>query len=143
MTHKSGKVADRVAHLKGGRVDPRYAGFFECFNAGEFYESHDVLEDLWLESRGGPKDLFYKALIQFAGAFVHLQKDRMGAAGKLFRLSKGYLSRYPETYEELAVAALIREIDRWLQRLESPSRLGNPLASNSAPQILLQPKSAG
>jgi predicted metal-dependent hydrolase len=137
MTHKSGKVAERVAHLKYGDVDPRYAGFFECFNAGEYYESHDVLEDLWLECRGAEQHEFYKALIQLAGAFVHLQKDRLQAAGKLFRLCRSYLQRFPSRYEKLDVAAVLHVIDDWHQHLESTSYSENPLKSEPAPQISL------
>jgi hypothetical protein len=52
-------------------ADPRYAGFFTCFNEQRYFEAHDVLEGLWLETR----DPFYKGLIQVAGAFVHLQRQ--------------------------------------------------------------------
>src|SRR5688572_2743337 len=55
-------------------LDPRYQGYFACFNMQQYYEAHDVLEDLWLHSRD-ENFLFYKGLIQVAGAFVHLQKQ--------------------------------------------------------------------
>jgi predicted metal-dependent hydrolase len=29
-------------------LDPRYTGYFTCFNDAQYYEAHDVLEDLWL-----------------------------------------------------------------------------------------------
>src|SRR5688572_33201127 len=78
-------------------LDPRYQGYFACFNLQQYYEAHDVLEDLWLESRDD-NYLFYKGLIQVAGAFVHLQKQylrpdhpkdgrRMHPAVRLFELS--------------------------------------------------------
>ena len=37
---------------------------------------------------------FYKALIQFAGAFVHMQKERRGPAVALLKLSAGYMKGY-------------------------------------------------
>ena len=52
MTHKTGWIDERVAHLKGQKHDARYLGFLESFNSSEFYTAHDVLEDLWLETRG-------------------------------------------------------------------------------------------
>ena len=53
---------------------PCYAGYFECFNQGDYYEAHDVLEHLWLECRD-ENHLYFKGLIQIAGAFVHLKKQ--------------------------------------------------------------------
>ncbi|MGB0582428.1 MAG: DUF309 domain-containing protein, partial [Limisphaerales bacterium] len=85
MSHKSPKISELIEHLQGGVHDAHYLGFFECFNRQLFYEAHDVLEELWLECRKTEKDEFYKALIQLAGAFVHLQKNRIQASGKLFR----------------------------------------------------------
>lgn len=55
-------------------LDPHYAGYFTCFNRGEYYEAHDVLEQLWLRT-SGPDHLFFKGLIQIAGAFVHLRRQ--------------------------------------------------------------------
>src|SRR5436190_4021583 len=85
-------------------LDPRYTGYFACFNAQQYYEAHDVLEDLWLGDRG-PDHLFYKGLIQFAGAFVHLQKQaarphhpkdghRLRPAVRLFQLATKNLAPY-------------------------------------------------
>jgi hypothetical protein len=51
MTHKSGKVAAMVTRFAGQRLDARYLGYFACFNEQQYYEAHDVLEDLWLLDR--------------------------------------------------------------------------------------------
>ena len=51
-------------------LDPRYQGFFTCFNEQKYYEAHDVLEQLWLNTNTSD-DNFFKGLIQAAGAFVH------------------------------------------------------------------------
>jgi len=135
MSHKSGKIAELIAHLKGRGADPHYLGFFECFNRGWFYEAHDVLEELWLECRGSERDEFYKALIQLAGAFVHLQKDRLRPAGKLFRLSRSYLKKYPEEYANLSVRDVIELIDRWHGELEKADFGKNPLKSRPFPRL--------
>jgi len=44
----------------------------ELFNAGEFYECHEVLEDVWRPSRGAER-FFLQALIHFAVGFYHQQ----------------------------------------------------------------------
>ena len=53
---------------------PCYRGFFRCWNEQRYYEAHDVLEHLWLETRSEAAN-YFKGLIQAAGGFVHLQKN--------------------------------------------------------------------
>ena len=66
-----------VAQHHGRKLDPHYLGYFDCFNRRQFYEAHEVLENLWLNDKHGPNGPFYKGLIQLAGAFVHLQRDHL------------------------------------------------------------------
>src|ERR1051325_3366243 len=103
LSKKSAKIAALIESCRGKGFDPHYLGYFECFNRQLFYEAHDVLEELWLTQRKGPKDGFYKGLIQFAGAFVHLQKNRLRPAAALFKLSRSYLDKYPSPYERLEI----------------------------------------
>lgn len=126
-----------MAGLEGRGQDARYLGYFECFNRGLFYEAHDVLEDLWLISRPGPKDHFYKGLIQFAGAFVHLQKNRLKPAGALFRLSRHYLGQYSPVYDSLNIADVLTLGVDWERDLESTSYQTNPLPLRGLPQLHL------
>jgi len=149
MTHKSGWIADRVAHLaeNPNGHDARYLGFFECFNTGKFYEAHDVLEDLWLETRGTPDADFYKALIQVAGGFVHLlmhENPKWPAAGhrlrpahRLLGKARNYLQKYSDPHHHLNIAAMLALIDQWRARLEEGGFEVNPLHQNTAPIINL------
>ena len=146
MTHKSGRIGDRVAHLAGGARDARYLGFFECFNTGDFYTAHDVLEDLWLETRGQSDANFFKALIQLAGGFVHLQMHenpewsaaghRLRPAFRLLAKARNYLENYPATHHGLDVAAVLALIDQWRGRLEEGGFENNPLHEFDAPIIV-------
>jgi predicted metal-dependent hydrolase len=134
MTHKSGKVAERVAQFAGRRWDARYLGWFDCFNRQEFYEAHDVLEDLWLEDRHGPDGDFFKGLIQLAGAFVHLQKERLRPAEALFQLADRNLARYPDRHWGVEVGGLRRLIAEWRAALAAGGFAVNPLRTLGAPQ---------
>ena len=137
MSHKSGKIAALIAECEGKSLDAHYLGYFLCFNRQLFYEAHDVLEELWLARRKTPDNEFYKALIQFAGAFVHLQKNRLRPAAALFKLSKSYLSRYPARHQHLDVQAILGLTDEWLARLEAGAYIQNPLETHQPPQITL------
>jgi predicted metal-dependent hydrolase len=97
-----------------------YRDFFVCFNAGRFYEAHEVLESWWLQVRRSPEGNFHKALIQLAGAFVHFQKRRLGPCLALLRSANRYLTLYGDTYLDLdvrRVRGLIGEWESCLQRL--------------------------
>jgi predicted metal-dependent hydrolase len=137
MTHKSGKVAELVAKFAGQRLDARYLGYFDCFNRQLFYEAHDVLEDLWLLDRRGPDGDFFKGMIQLAGAFVHLQKDRLRPAEALFQLAERNLSKYPARHHATEVTALMRLITEWRTDLAAGGFARNPLRERVPPSLAM------
>src|ERR1039457_2667543 len=107
--------------------DPRYLGFFECFNRQQFFEAHEVLEALWLPQRDGPNGPFYKGLIQLAGAFVHWKKKGPGPAVALFKLAQTNLRKYPATHDGLSIKNVLAMTNEWLSELtEAPSRAFPP-----------------
>lgn len=130
--------ADRVAPLRVENpdgLDPHYAGWFACFNRGDYYEAHDVLEALWLAQRRQPNDRFYKGLIQLAGAFVHLRKNRLRPADALFALAETNLNAYPPLHERLDLAGVLNLIRVWRTALGDCSFTVNPLLRLPAPAI--------
>lgn len=134
--------SDRIAHLRVENtdgLDPRYAGWFACFNRGEFYEAHDILEDLWLGERGQPIAKFHQGLIQLAGAFVHLQKSRLRPADALFRLAEMSLTPYGPVCESLQVDAVLDLILKWREALARDGFTVNPLGQRPAPTMLPLP----
>jgi predicted metal-dependent hydrolase len=144
VNKKSAKIAALIDRCQGQELDAHYLGYFDCFNRGLFYESHDVLEELWLAERAGPDAAFYKGLIQFAGAFVHMQKHsqrqpRLRPAAALLRLAQSNLQKYPAVHHQLDVARMIALVASWLSRLEAGDFARNPLATDAAPQLELLP----
>ena len=142
MSKKSAKIAALIEACRGRDLDAHYLGYFECFNQGLFYEAHDVLEELWLEDPKGPSGNFYKALIQFAGAFVHMQKDsprypRLRPAAALLNLARGYLLPYRPSHGRLDVARVVALAEEWLGDLEQGRFETNPLANKIPPQLKL------
>jgi predicted metal-dependent hydrolase len=119
VSRKSAKIAELIEQCRGHALDAHYLGYFECFNRQLFYEAHDVLEELWLDDRKGPNDAFYKGLIQLAGAFVHLQKNRVRPSAALLKLARANLEKYPAVHQHLNVGQVLKVIDEWLELIES------------------------
>jgi predicted metal-dependent hydrolase len=138
VSRKSERIAGLVKPSGDESLDPHYAGYFDCFNRGLFFEAHDVLEALWLEDKNGPNGAFYKGLIQLAGAFVHLQKNRLRPAAALFKLARANLEKYPRRHERLNLTAVDSMVQKWLGSLESTQFEKNPLADERAPQLALE-----
>jgi predicted metal-dependent hydrolase len=134
---KSAHIAALIAGRQGQRYDAHYLAFFDCFNLGLFYEAHDVLEELWLPERKGADGGFYKGLIQLAGAFVHLQKNRLQPSASLLKLAAANLQQYVPLHQDLDVTTVLRLIEDWLQELNAGDFQVNPLESNGRPELRL------
>lgn len=135
MSKKRPKIQALIEKFIGREHDPRYLAYFDCFNQGLYYEAHDVLEDLWLLDRSGQNGSFYKGLIQLAGGFVHLQKNRLRPAAALFKLAKTNFEKYPAQQCGLDMAKAHEVLDTWIRHLEQGHFEANPLALHLAPHL--------
>ncbi|EEF61091.1 DUF309 domain-containing protein [Pedosphaera parvula] len=137
MSKKSAKIAALIEACRGQELDAHYLGYFECFNQGLYFEAHDVLEELWLVDRKGPNYSFHKGMIQLAGAFVHLQKNRLKPSAALFKLAQANLQKYPAVHERLDLSVVLQLIEDWVYKLEAANFSSNPLNSTSSPKLYL------
>lgn len=136
MTHKSPKIDALLAgfaELPG--FDRHYVGFFRCFNAQLYYEAHDVLEEVWLPIRGQAQAKFYQGLIQMAGGFVHLQKQRLGPAARLFALALANFKDYPAHHAGIDLDAIRKVCRHYRQAVIDSSETLNPWSKDHAPQL--------
>ena len=135
MSRKSAKIQAIIEEFQNSTFDPHYLAYFACFNRQLFYEAHDVLEEMWLPQRKGPNGSFYKGLIQLAGAFVHLQKQRLKPSAALLKLAQTNLQPYPADHEGIKSLEILQLIEQWLQLLESTAFQTNPLNDRNPPQL--------
>ena len=143
---KHERIAARTEGLAGrGGYHPCYLEYFRLFNAQAYYEADAVLEHIWLGS-GGERYLFYKALIQFAGGYVHLQHHhrepghrihgkRLRPAARLFRRSAELLGDFPDDYEGLPIAEVVTMALATAGELESAGFAENPWHPERAPVL--------
>jgi predicted metal-dependent hydrolase len=137
-THKSSKIEALILDMEPIHgFDRHYAGFFRCFNRQLYYEAHDVLEEVWLPIRGQAQARFYQGLIQVAGGFVHLQKGRLGPAGRLFALALANFESYPVRHGGIDLD-LVRALCRHhRQAVIDSGETINPWSSQHPPQLAL------
>lgn len=84
--------------------DPRFLAGVELFNRGEFFEAHEVWEDLWHECAAADRR-FYQALIQAAVAAYHWSRGNATGASRLYHSGRKYMEPYRPVYRGLAVDA--------------------------------------
>ncbi|HYZ71843.1 MAG TPA: DUF309 domain-containing protein [Chthoniobacterales bacterium] len=144
------KKGDRIEALArelatGDEDDIYFRGYFLLFNRQEYYQAHDLLEHIWLQTEG-PEAAFYKGLIQLAGAFVHLQKQfrrplhptdgrRLHPAWRLFKLAKKNLKLFPSEYLGLKVDQILGLCDSQIWALEHSNFKTNPWNPSNAPKL--------
>jgi uncharacterized protein len=90
---------------------PLYLKGIEYFNDCEFFESHEVWEELWADTQGDSRK-FYQGLIQVAVALHHFGNGNIRGARKLYHSSRAYLEPYGPVYRGLNVTAFLEQLER-------------------------------
>lgn len=99
-----------------GAYDPRYLRFLDLFNRDrDYYECHDVMEDLWLEE--GRKPLL-QGLLQVAVGLYHLENGNRPGAVKLLTAALEKLACYPDTALGIDLERLRQDAGRCCQQLK-------------------------
>ncbi len=90
----------------------------ELFNRGEYYEAHEVWEELWLELEDEPK-LFVQGLIQVAAAY-HKATVQMQPGGcvRLLVTALQKLDACPADFLGVETARFLGEVRRTLAEAE-------------------------
>ena len=73
--------------MKHDDLSLRFGDGIKKFNAQEFYDCHDIFEDIWFEVRGSSRR-FFQGLIHLAVGFYHIL-ERNNPTGALSQLNKG------------------------------------------------------
>lgn len=118
-----------------------YLEGIRLFNEEDFFESHEVLEELWSETQDERRK-FYQGLIQAAVALLHFGNENFGGAKKVYESSRKYLEPYRPHYEGIAVDEFLQSMQFCFQELldcteNYPTTV--QLRDERVPKILLQP----
>jgi hypothetical protein len=84
------------------------------FNAGRFFEAHEVWEELWLDE-ALPEKTFLQGLIQVAAAFHHHLGGNTRGHRSLLNAGLAKLEQFPEQHRGIALAKLRTDAREWVQ----------------------------
>src|SRR5262249_11859142 len=86
------------------------------FNAGRYFEAHEIWEEIWLRSSGEEK-LFYQMLIQSAVGLYHFERNNWSGARGMHRRVTEKLAALPRLYMSLDLADFERQFNTLLKPL--------------------------
>ncbi len=90
------------------------------FNRGDWFESHETLEDLWAGEEGEMRD-FYQGVLQIAVSLHHWREGNFGGAVRLLEGGGRLLRRVQPVCQGMDAAGLAAAADRMRKAL---TRLG-------------------
>jgi len=96
--------------------DPRYLKGIEHFNQREYYDAHEVWEDVWNDEQGKAK-VFVQGLIQFATALHHFEAKNFKGTKILYDGGVELLTPYGEMFWDLPVKKLVDDMTLCVQKL--------------------------
>jgi len=94
----------------------QYLEGIRLFNEEEFFECHDVLEELWSEIEGREKK-FIQGLIQAAISLFHFGNENFGGAKKLYLSSTKLLTQYEDGFMGLDLQGFLADYALCFQEL--------------------------
>lgn len=119
---------------------PEYGRYFDLFNERDFFEAHEVLEDLWVVETGENRN-YYKGLIMAAVAILHWQRGNASGAARLHRDAMVYLRAYPARHESFDLGGFRDWMDEAFQPLVRGDSDAPPPAEAALPRLVLSPGS--
>jgi predicted metal-dependent hydrolase len=99
-------------------MDPLLARGIELFNRGEFFEAHEVWEELWTPERD-PRRLFLQSLIHVTVGAYHASRGNPAGASRQLRKALRKIEPYLPQYEGVDTARLREDAHRLLLAVEA------------------------
>jgi hypothetical protein len=126
----------KLAFVSAAReYDPRYLRGVQLFNHGEYFDAHEVWEELWQDCSGVDRR-FYQSLIQAAVALYHGGNGNRAGAARLLDSGRRYAQPYRPTHRGLDVDGFWAAVAAAL----APVLTGDGPPQLPAPQIVLDPE---
>lgn len=118
LIQKYARVSDReaIARACEGELSELAREGIRLFNAGEYFEAHEVLEHAWNEDTSAAKEL-YRAILQVAVAYLQIERENYRGAVKMFLRMRQWFEPLPDLCRGVDVAQLRADARRVEERL--------------------------
>lgn len=103
-----------------GALHPQAREGLRLFNAGEYFEAHEALEDAWNAETGEAKNL-YRGVLQTAVVYLHITRGNYNGAIKVYERSRKWLNGLPDICKGIHVGELRRDAETAMREIH---RLG-------------------
>ena len=107
--------------------DPRYAEGIALFQAGHYFETHEVLELAWRATPPGDRKQFLQGLIQLAVSLEHWRRGNPRGAQGQWEKARAKLAPLPAEFEGLRLGALLTAFEAWY----GPRELGRAVIAQA------------
>ena len=91
-----------------------WAEGIELFNAGRFFDCHEVWEEVWKRASGAEK-LFYQGMIQAAVAILHAERGNPRGARSTWDKARAKLEPLPSEHMGIALGELRDAVDAFIE----------------------------
>jgi predicted metal-dependent hydrolase len=116
-------------------LDGKYETGIALFNRGEYFEAHEVWEELWMECAASERR-FVQALIQAAVALHHFERGNHTGAARLCRSGRAYMEPFRPLHRGLGVDGFWRQMEAHL----APALAASTGSSGPRPVIVPKPE---
>ena len=94
----------------------KYLEGIRLFNDEDFFECHEVLEELWMETHGYEQK-FFQGLSQAAVGMLHFGNENLGGARKLYNSARQKLEQYPSPFLQMDLLQFLLDFEFCFQEL--------------------------
>jgi predicted metal-dependent hydrolase len=101
--------------------DEKFRRGVSHFNAQEFFEAHEVWEEIWLVE-AEPEKTFLQGIIQIAAAFHHYCRENPDGTESLLAAGIVKLSRFPVDHRDLTIGELRSSAKQWARDIGNGKR---------------------
>ncbi|MGZ6194404.1 MAG: DUF309 domain-containing protein [Candidatus Binataceae bacterium] len=97
----------------------------ELFNAGRFFDCHEVWEEVWKQASGAEK-LFHQGMIQAAVAILHAERGNLPGARSTWNKARAKLDSLPAEHMGIALGELRVAVDAFVTSVLAGDALAPP-----------------
>ena len=103
-------MSDSISDLCHAPLHPQAAEGLRLFNAGQYFEAHEALEDAWNEDQSKVRDL-YRGILQIAVVYLHITRRNYNGAVKVYARSQRWVRDWPDVCRGIHVEELRRNAE--------------------------------